>query len=107
MMVAARKSRRAWRGRSLVALGLIAFVGLATLVVWRRGRGVAEARDLGKLEAERRELQSQRKALDNDLREAMSRPKIVAAAESRLGMHVASDAEVPSLPQPVNRNRNR
>lgn len=77
----------------LVTLSLTTFVGVAGLVVWRRSVGVASAREMRRMDAERRALRSELITLNNDLRRAISRRAVVQEAGDRLGMHVASEAE--------------
>jgi hypothetical protein len=93
-----RRSRGGLRGRSVVALSLAGLLGIAALVVWRRSRAVAEAKIVRELNSEKRTLISLRTSLERDLRDATSRARIVAAAEKRLGMHVATELEVRNLP---------
>ncbi|WP_337170883.1 hypothetical protein [Gemmatimonas aurantiaca] len=99
-MAATRRSKRALAGRSLVAIALGVFVVVTALVVWRRSVGVGTAREMQRLEAERRALRSERVTLENDLRRAMSRRQVVQEAERRLGMHVATEAQTRFLAEP-------
>lgn len=87
------------RGRSWVALGLLAFVLIAAAVVWRRTVGIAEARDLRQLEERRQDLLSRRAALEGEIRDASSRSVLVPLVEHRLGMSVPSDTQVVILPR--------
>ena len=94
----ARAAARApMKGRTRVALGLLAFLAISTVVVWRRALGVSTARQIVKLETERRALESARTALTQDLGDAASRGQVVAQAQKRLGMHVAAESQVRFL----------
>ena len=88
------KSRVALRGRSLVALVLVAFVLLASLVIWRRSVGIAGARELRELDQTRLQLEGDRARLARDIRAASSRERLVPVAEQRLGMRVPSDGQM-------------
>ena len=96
-----RTTRRAPRGplkgRAWVAIGLSVFVVVASLVVWRRSVGVATARDMRRLSDRQRALVSEKTTLDRDIRSAMSRGRVIAEAERRLGLHVATDAQTRML----------
>jgi hypothetical protein len=93
-MAATRASRRMkLKGRSMVAIGLLAFVCIASLVIWRRSVGVATAKAMRDTTALKRNLESERITLERDLRNAQTRQAIVAEAERRLGLHVASDSQ--------------
>jgi cell division protein FtsL len=92
MMAAARsKKRTPMKGRTMVALGLAVFITFAVIVVWRRSIGVSTAVEMGKLEREKRLLRSQATTLRSEIEMASSRSRIVAAAEKRLGLHVATE----------------
>ncbi len=101
MATAKRATRSAADSRTRVALGLLVFVVVASIVVWRRALGSSTERQIGKLETERRSLASTRAMLENELREATGRRRIVAEAERRLGMHVATDAQTRNLADTV------
>ncbi|MGI8619803.1 MAG: hypothetical protein ACR2L6_12070 [Gemmatimonadaceae bacterium] len=88
------KSRVALRGRSTVALVLVAFVLLASLVIWRRSAGIAGARELRELGQARLQLEGDRARLARDIRAVSSREKLVPIAEQRLGMRVPSDGQM-------------
>jgi hypothetical protein len=104
MARATRRTPRRPRGRSLIALGLLGLLGVASIVVWRRSRALAEARIVRDLTNERRTLISQRTGLERDLQNLSSRARVVPAAEKRLGMHVATELEVHNLPPQVTRD---
>ena len=83
----------------MVALVLASFLLVATSVIWRRSLGSQQARRLHALGAKRSELEAQRAQLDGEVRRAVSRPKLVPAAE-RLGMRVPDDSQVVWLSRP-------
>jgi type II secretory pathway component PulJ len=91
------KRRGPLKGRSLVAVGLIAFIAVAGLVVWRRSVGVSTARAMQQAEALKRSLESERTTLERDIRDAQSRRRVVSDAEKRLGFHVAPDSQTRML----------
>ena len=92
-MAARAKGRLKLKGRSLVALGLLVFVSVTSLVIWRRSVGVSTARAMGDATRLKRDLESQKVTLERDLRIAQSRAAVVTEAERRLGFHVASDSQ--------------
>ena len=85
------------KGRTRVAIGLVVFLTVASVVVWRRALGVSTARQIVRLEAEHRSLESARTKLKQDLGDAASLGYVVAQAQRRLGMHVASESQVRFL----------
>ncbi len=98
--MATRKTKRTpFRGRTWVMIGLLAFMGTAVIVVWRRSRGAAEERRIADLDSQLRDLQAQRTLLERDLRDAMSSSRIMPAAERRLGLRVATDSQLITLPR--------
>ena len=96
-----RATRRAGRGplkgRAWFAIGLSVFLVVASLVVWRRGVGAETARDLRRLSDRQRALMAEKTTLDRDIRSAMARSRVIAEAERRLGLHVATDAQTRML----------
>lgn len=92
------KRKVARRGRSWLALALLAFVLIAAGVIWRRTSGIAQARELRQLEERRQQLQAQRTALEGEIRDLSSRSALAPIVEHRLGMHVPSDTQVIILP---------
>ncbi|GLC26480.1 cell division protein FtsL [Roseisolibacter agri] len=100
-------ARRGPRGRSIVAVGLLAFVLVAAAVVWRRTYGLARTRELQVLDVRRRQLEAERAALQSAVRMAASRGRIGTAAEQRLGMRVPSDTQVVIISRPAPRPTGR
>lgn len=97
------RRRVAGRGRSAVALALLAFLLVTTVVIWRRTAGITQSRALRDLERERTELQATRARLERDIRDASSRARLVPVAERRLGMRPASASEIVLLDRPAGR----
>lgn len=93
MATARPRKRGPLKGRSLVAIGLLAFVAVTSLVIWRRSVGYATAKAMQQANAEKRALESEKTTLGNQLRDARSRRFVVAEAERRLGLHVATESE--------------
>jgi len=96
-----RTARTPFKGRTLVAIGLLVFMSVTGAVVWRRSEGFRTATEIGTLDATRRGLIAARITLNRDLDEASSRRRIVPLAEKRLGMHVAGEAQSRMLPDSV------
>lgn len=97
-MATARKQKRTpLKGRTQVALGLMLFIAVCVLVVWRRGVGTATAAEIRSLNREKIALQSQIITLRSDLANATKRSSITAAAEKRLGLHVPTDWQTRSI----------
>jgi cell division protein FtsL len=87
------------RGRALVALILGAFVLVALAIVWRRTVGIGQSERLAALDTRRVELEGERARLESEIRDASTRQRLGAAAESRLGMHIPTDRQVVILPR--------
>ncbi len=83
--------------RSTIAIGLVAFLVITFVVVWRRSVGVANGRQIARMETRRRELETEIKSLQRDIRDASSNRVVVSEAERSLGMHVATDAQVRTV----------
>jgi hypothetical protein len=81
------------KGRTMVALGLVVFMTVAVIVVWRRGVGVSTSLEMARMEAEKRALVSQVTTLHSEIANASSRSRVIAAAERRLGLHVATELQ--------------
>ena len=89
------------RGRSVVAIVLVAFVAVAACVVWRRSYGYAQDRGLRELELKRSQLLAERTRLQGEIRELSSRARLAPIAERRLRMRVPSDSQVVNLRRPL------
>jgi len=102
--MASRGVRPARRGRAgLLAVGLAAFVLVATGVIWRRSEGLARARAQQALERRREALVAQQRRLESDVRDVRSRRRLGALAEARLGMRVPSAGQLVYLARPSTR----
>jgi len=88
------------KGRSVVAILLVAFVAVAAAVIWRRSYGYAQDRAIRDLDARLAQLLSERTRLEGDIRDLSSRAKLQPIAERRLGMRVPSDSQVISVARP-------
>ncbi len=97
MATSRRKSSGPLRGRTRVALGLLCFMTVAGVVIWRRSAGNALTRQASELERELRLIKSDRLVIERKIDSAMSRQAVVPAAERRLGMHVAPDVQTRAL----------
>ena len=93
MCAAKARKRGPLKGRSLVAIGLAVFITVAVIVVWRRSVGVGNSMEMATLERQKRVLVSQVTTLHSQIENASSRSQIVAAAEKRLGLHVATELQ--------------
>lgn len=78
----------------MVALVLVTFVLLTSLVIWRRSVGIAGASELRELGQRRLQLEGDRARLARDIRAASSRERIVPIVEQRLGMRVPTDDQM-------------
>jgi outer membrane murein-binding lipoprotein Lpp len=96
------KGRGKVRGRTAIAIGLVAFLVVTSSVVWRRARGSAAAAKLHDLGAQLDELQAQRAKLEGEVRRASSQVELAPKVQ-RLGMRVPSDSQVIDLADPVRR----
>lgn len=88
-------------GRVAIALALVAFLLVATGVVWRRSVGVAKARELHTLDRHQAELQAERAKLVTDIRSGSSLGRLGAVVSQRLGMRIPSDSQLIRLPRPT------
>jgi Na+/H+ antiporter NhaD/arsenite permease-like protein len=97
MAQARRSSRGKRRGRAVFALGLIVFMTVTGVVIWRRSVGIAVSKQSNAMESELRMIKSQRDLLEQQMREALERRRVVSDAERRLGLHVATDAQTRTI----------
>ena len=91
MAAAKARKRSPMKGRSMVAIGLAVFIAVAVIVVWRRSVGVGTSLEMATLERQKRVLESQVTTLHSQIENASSRGQVIAAAEKRLGLHVATE----------------
>jgi cell division protein FtsL len=89
------------RGRSIVAVLLIAFVIVATAVIWRRGYAVAKGQELRALTRRRDQLRAERASLERRVGELSGRSELGGVAERQLDMHIPADSQVIVLPAPA------
>jgi membrane protein implicated in regulation of membrane protease activity len=89
------------RARSRVALGLLAFVAVASAVVARRAAGARRAREIVALDRQRSALASERARLVSALRNEMSLGRMLPVVSQRLQMRVPGDAQVVRVPRPA------
>ncbi len=89
------------RGRGLIAVVLLGFVGVATGVIWRRSLGLQRAKEMRALEDRRIALEARRAQLEGEIRDASSRARLGRVAEERLGMRVPADSQVITLTRPA------
>ena len=89
-------------GRLRFVLVLLGFLIVAMGVILRRSYGIAAARDLQKLDAQRAALVAERLRLEAEIRAAASRATLQPIAEQRLQMRVPADSQVIILPRPSN-----
>lgn len=90
-----RRRRLAWIAYAAVLVGALASV------VWRQTVGVDRFRELQKVRDEVSAAQAEKDELTARILELQRRERIVAYATQRLGMHVATDAEIVMLPVPA------
>ena len=97
-----RKSGQAfrWRGRTAVAVALLAFVVVAAAVIWRRGYGLSKSIELQGLDRRRSQLEAQKASLERELQSLASRGGVGAVAEQQLNMRIPADSQVIVLPSP-------
>lgn len=88
------------RGRTRVALVLVAFLLVASAVIWRRSVGLREAAEVRRLDIQRAGLDGEVTKLESRIRTLSSRESLGAVAEQRLHMRVPDDSQVIVLPNP-------
>jgi cell division protein FtsL len=96
----AKKQRRVAPGRrSLVAMALIGFVIVTSIVIARRAVGVNQQEQIRKLNERRTALDAERIRLESEIRDASSRARLQPIAEQRLNMHIpTADQQVILTP---------
>jgi hypothetical protein len=88
------------RGRRLTALLLLGFLVLASAVVWRKSYGFTEGQRLRELSEQRTELDAKLTRLEGDIRSTLTRGRLGAIVERRLGMRVPADSQIILLTRP-------
>jgi len=94
----------AGKGRLIAAIMAI-FLVVASSVVWRRTKGMAEARTLQTLASTRAELDSRRLQLESDIVSQASRSRLGVRVQSQLGLQVPNDSQVILLARPASPSR--
>jgi cell division protein FtsL len=94
----ARRVRRGWNPRAVVALVLLGFVLVATGVIWRRSYGIRQQRAVRQLERERDALEAERVRLTGEIRDSSSLARLAPILQ-RMNMHVPTDSTVITLPR--------
>lgn len=87
------------RGRWIVAATLIGFVLISAAVVARRSYGYRVGLEVTALQRRKANLESERVRLDQEIRNASSRARLLPIAE-RLGMHMPSETQIVVLQRP-------
>jgi hypothetical protein len=87
-------------GRRTTALVLLAFLVLASAVVWRKSVGFAEGQKVRELAERRTELASRRTRLEGEIRSNLTLRKLGAVVEKRLGLKVPADSQIILLTRP-------
>lgn len=82
------------RGTIRTALACAALFGALTLVVWRQSRALEVMRELDATRQSRALAEAERSALIHEEQRLESRPRVLATAEARLGMHVPAGSEI-------------
>lgn len=82
------------RRRLRLAFLLLTFLVISGGVILRRTYGLAGARELATLDAQRAALVAERQRLESDIRLAHSRARLQRIAEQRLHMVVPVDSQV-------------
>lgn len=101
MATTRKRSRRGpFKGRTLVAIALVAFVAVTGLVVYRRSVGVSTANAIAASLKEKASLETERITLQRKIRDAQTRSRVIADAERRLGLHVAPEQQTRVIAVP-------
>ena len=85
------------QGRWIVFGGLLTFVIVSAAVIARRSYGHREGREVTALTRRKAMLESERVRLKQQIRDNSARSVIIPIAERRLGMHIASEAQIVVL----------
>ncbi len=88
------------RGRQQLALVLLGFLALASVVVWRKSFGFAEGQRVRVLAERRTELDARRTRIEGDIRSTLTLRRLGAIVEKRLGLRVPADSQIILLTRP-------
>ena len=88
------------RGRQVVALALLAFLALASAVVWRKSYGFTEGQRLRELTERRTELDARRTRIEGEIRSILTLRQLGAIVEKRLGLRLPADSQIILLRRP-------
>jgi cell division protein FtsL len=95
-----KRSGGGWSARGVIALVLVGFVAVASVVILRRVIGVKQQTDISRLAQQRDALEADRIRIEGEIRAASSRQRLEPIAEQRLNMHIATPQEQVILPPP-------
>ncbi|MBX3175439.1 MAG: hypothetical protein KF709_13575 [Gemmatimonadaceae bacterium] len=95
------------RGRTLILLALLGFFVVATGVILRRSKGIAQSLEIRALEDRRTTLEAQEAALEAEIRDASSRARLAPIVEQQLGMRIPPESLVIIIPRPDGRDTPR
>lgn len=94
----ARRVKRGWSPRAVIALVLLGFVLVATGVIWRRSYGIQQQRALRDMQRQRDALDAERVRLAGEIRDSSSLARLAPILQ-RMNMHVPADSTVITLPR--------
>ena len=94
---ASRRPSAGFKGRHWLVLWLMAFLGVAALIVWRQSASLAASRDVQQLEKTRGQLEVTRATLQAQVLRDKSRAVLVPLAQQRLGLRLPQDSEITIL----------
>lgn len=95
----ARRVKRAWSPRSVIALVLLGFVLVATGVIARRSFGIRQQRAIRDLARQRDALEAERVRLTGEIRDSSSLARLAPILQ-RMHMHIPAESMVVNLPRP-------
>jgi cell division protein FtsL len=81
-----------------IALACALLLASLSMVVWRQSRALESLRTLDRLRTERAVAEAERSEVLRRLQVLEGRSRVVAAARSRLGMHIPGGPEIVILP---------
>jgi hypothetical protein len=90
-------ARRRGTGRWIAFGVAVLFVAISSLVVWRRGEGIARGRRMRAMQDTLRQLAVEQADLARDIRQARQRARLLEAARA-LGLREPADSQVRALP---------